>query len=52
MQLTRQEIADRLRVTTRTIDRWIKQGKLKSIKVGGVVRITEEEYQKFIGGKK
>jgi excisionase family DNA binding protein len=48
--LTVEEVANRLKVTPRTVYRWIDEGKLKSLKIQGVVRITEEEYEKFIKG--
>ena len=47
--LTRQEIARLLNVSERTIDREIKRGNLKVIKVGNRVRISEEEFQRFKG---
>ena len=46
--LTIEDIATRLRVTDRTVRRWIDDGKLKALKIGGVVRITEESYSEFI----
>jgi excisionase family DNA binding protein len=45
---TIQEVAINLKVSNRTVYRWIKEGKLKSLKIQGIVRITEEEYQSFI----
>ncbi len=41
--LTVQEAAQRLRVSTRTIRRWIQQGDLPAIKIGKTVRILEKE---------
>jgi excisionase family DNA binding protein len=49
--LTVEEVADRLKVTPRTVYRWIDDGKLKALKIGGVVRVTEEDYQSFINNK-
>lgn len=46
--LTVEEIAERLKVTTRTVYRWIDDGKLKAVKIQGIVRITEEAYTEFI----
>ena len=49
--LTVNEVANKLRVTPRTIYRWIKAGKLDAIKLGGVVRIEEDAYNRFIAHK-
>ncbi len=38
--LTQKELADRLRVTERTIYNWRKTGKVTAIKIGGSIRIT------------
>jgi excisionase family DNA binding protein len=38
------EIAEKLKVTDQCIRDWIKEGKLKALKIGGVVRIEEEAY--------
>ncbi|MFA5385907.1 MAG: helix-turn-helix domain-containing protein [Eubacteriales bacterium] len=46
--LTVEEVASRLKVTARTVYRWIDEGKLKALKIQGVVRITEEAYSEFI----
>ncbi len=37
-----------LGVTRISVYRWIKAGKLRSVKVGGCVRIREEELKGFI----
>lgn len=42
------EVAEHLRVTPRAVREWIRQGKLKSTKIGRLVRVKEEELQKFI----
>ncbi len=47
--LTVKEISDKLRVTEQCVYDWIKEGKLKGIKAGGVIRVEEEEYLRFIG---
>ena len=41
--LTVQEAAQRLKVSTRTVRRWVKQGDLPAIKIGKTVRILEKE---------
>lgn len=49
--LTVEEVAERLKVTPRTIYRWIDEDKLKALKIEGIVRIKEEDYQEFINKK-
>ena len=49
--LTVEEVAERLKVTPRTVYRWIDDGKLKALKIQGIVRITEDEYSQFINNK-
>lgn len=48
MMYTRKELAALFNASIRTIDNWIKSGKLESIKIGGVVRVTEPALQKFL----
>ncbi|MFA5715471.1 MAG: helix-turn-helix domain-containing protein, partial [Candidatus Paceibacterota bacterium] len=38
--LTIEEVAKRLKVSDRTVRRWIDDGKLQALKIGGVIRIT------------
>ena len=40
------ESAKKLKVSDRTIRRWIADGKLESIKINGVVRIPDEEVRR------
>lgn len=49
--LTIEEVAKLLKVTDRTVRRWIDDGKLKALKIGGVIRVTEEDYNEFINNK-
>ena len=49
--LTPLEVAKILKVSRITVYRWIKVGKLKAVKPGGVVRIRKEDLMEFIGGK-
>jgi excisionase family DNA binding protein len=41
--LTRGDVAERLQVSIKTIDRWIKSGELPAAKLGGLVRISERD---------
>jgi len=49
--LTPLEVAEILKVSRITVYRWIKDGKLKAVKPGGVVRIRKEDLRKFIEGE-
>jgi excisionase family DNA binding protein len=42
------EIENLLRVTRRTVYRWIKAGKLKAFKAGREYRVTEEALRDFL----
>lgn len=47
--LTIKEVADKLRISERTIYRYIEAGKLKAIKLTrGITRISEEDLIHFI----
>jgi excisionase family DNA binding protein len=46
--LTVKEIANELKVTERTVRRWIAEGKLKSDRIQGVRRIKPEDYLEFL----
>jgi excisionase family DNA binding protein len=45
---TSKEVAERLKVTDRTVRRWISDGSLKVIRLGRSVRIAESDLQRFI----
>lgn len=45
--LTVKEIAQDLKVTERTVRQWVKDGKLKALKIQGILRIEPEEYRRF-----
>lgn len=47
--MTVKETADFFGVSPRTVFRWIKSGKLQSVKIGGVVRIKKNEIKRVIG---
>ena len=42
------EVAELLAVTTRTIRRWIKAGDLVAHRMGGVVRIADDDLRAFL----
>jgi excisionase family DNA binding protein len=46
--LTPQEVADLLKVTRRTVYRWIESGELPVIRFGSAYRITESDLEDFI----
>jgi excisionase family DNA binding protein len=45
---TPKQIADRLQVDVHTINRWIREGKLKAIRLGKQYRIPDSEIRAFI----
>ena len=46
--LTKKEVADRLRISIRSLDRLRSQGQLRTVQVRGAVRITDAEVERFI----
>lgn len=45
---TPQQVAEKLQLNIRTVYKWIREGKLKAIKVGDLWRISESELERFI----
>ena len=45
---TIQETAEALKVTPQTIRAWIKQGRLKSIRIGKPIFVTEKDLKEFL----
>lgn len=45
---TIEETAELLKIKPRTVRSWIDQGKLKSFKLGDLVRVHEDDLQAFI----
>jgi len=43
------EVADMLRVTPAAIHQWVKQGKIKAVRIGRIVRIPESEIALLLG---
>ncbi|MDD3303036.1 MAG: helix-turn-helix domain-containing protein [Candidatus Gracilibacteria bacterium] len=46
-KLTRQEAADQLNISTRSVDRYIKAGKLRTRKDGKIVYVHKEDIENF-----
>lgn len=48
--LTLPEVADRLQVSVSTVRNWVAEGRLPSMRVGAVVRVTETALAEFVAG--
>jgi len=46
-----EEVAKMLKVAYLTVYRWIRAGKMKSVKAGRQYRITQSELDKFLNSK-
>lgn len=46
------ELAKLFEVTRRTMYNYVKQGKVKGVKIGGTWKFTEENIKKFVNGEK
>ena len=46
--LTKKDVARRLRVDERTVDRYIASGALASYRIGRLRRISEKDYRRFL----
>jgi excisionase family DNA binding protein len=44
---TTDEVAQLMKTTRRTVQRWIREGKLKAIEVGGQYRVRQEALAAF-----
>ena len=49
---TLQELESILETSTRTLLTYIKQGKLKAVKIGGKWKVSESNLQDFVNGRK
>ncbi|MDD5769963.1 MAG: helix-turn-helix domain-containing protein [Candidatus Gracilibacteria bacterium] len=49
-KITRDDASDMLNISTRSIDRYIRAGKLRSKKQGKIVYINEEDINNFLSG--
>ena len=48
MLLTPEEVANKLAVSVKSVRNWLRQGKLKGIKVGRLWRIRESDLEEFL----
>lgn len=46
--LTLQDIRKAAQVTRWTCWKWIRDGKLRAVKIGGLVRVRESDWQRFL----
>lgn len=42
------DVAGVLKVSSRTVTRWIAEGNLTAFKIGGTVRIKQSDFEKFL----
>jgi excisionase family DNA binding protein len=47
---TPQEVAKKLKIDMSTVYRWIREGRLKAVKIGHFWRISESELQRLLKG--
>lgn len=45
---TVQEVADKLKIHVQTVRKWIKEGKIKALKLGSDWRVTEQSISEFL----
>ncbi|MDD3112388.1 MAG: helix-turn-helix domain-containing protein [Aliarcobacter sp.] len=45
---TTEEVAEMLKTSTRNITAWIREGKLKAVKIGKFYRVTKKDLKDFI----
>lgn len=43
-----QEVAQKLKLNVRTVYKWIREGRLKAVKVGDLWRIAESEIKRLL----
>lgn len=46
--LTAKEIAETMGVSRWTVARWLESGELKAIRVGAVLRIRRQDFERFL----
>lgn len=47
---TPKEVSEKLKLNTRTVYKWIREEKLKAVKLGDVWRISESELNRLLKG--
>ena len=47
---TPQEVAQKLKIDMSTVYRWIREGRLKAVKIGHFWRISESELNRLLKG--
>ncbi len=50
--LTPAEVAERLQVTRQTVWRWLREGELPAISLGGIYRVDPADLDAFLEGRK
>jgi excisionase family DNA binding protein len=50
--LTAEEVAERVRVSERTVWRWAKTGVLRPIRIGGITRFGASDIEALLKGKR
>ena len=45
-----QEVSQKLKLNIRTVYKWIKEGRLKAVKLGDLWRIPESEIKRLLEG--
>ena len=48
---TPQEVAQKLKIDMSTVYRWIREGRLKAVKIGHFWRISESELNRLLKGE-
>lgn len=48
---TKKDLCEIFRVSLGTVNNWIKQGKIKAVKIGRSVRFSEEEIERLKRGE-
>ena len=49
--LTIQEFADLMKVSRTTVYNWIAEGRIKVVRIGGVIRIDQSEVDRITSGE-
>lgn len=49
--LTTKEIAEKLKINLKTVDKWLRTGFLKGAKLGKLWRVRETDFEEFMNNK-